>query len=84
MIPKSFEYIERAVKAERAALVVDDPHTRAVLEQIAASWRRVASTFQQVEDIVRTFNEEDMVSNAHAGLPIAPNDSPSETALAET
>ena len=51
MIPASAECTERAAKAEEASEIACDDGTRESLQRIAASWRRLAETYQFVEGI---------------------------------
>src|SRR5262249_15616645 len=51
MIPRSADCAERAMRAEEASEIAGDEGTRESLQKIAASWRRLAATYQFVEGI---------------------------------
>jgi len=53
MILKSAECLERAAKAEEAAHHAGDRDAREALQRIADSWRRLAVSFEFIEDTER-------------------------------
>lgn len=52
MIPKR-ECLERAAKAEEAAHHAGNPDARKALQRIADSWRRLAVSYEFIEDTER-------------------------------
>jgi hypothetical protein len=53
MIPKSAECLERAAKAEEAAHHTGNRDARETLQRIADSWRRLAVSYEFIEDTER-------------------------------
>jgi hypothetical protein len=50
MIPKIAECLERAAKAEEAAHHAGNPDAQEALQRIADSWRRLAVSYEFIED----------------------------------